>query len=195
MHHFIRGFFDGDGSITLLKNSNAGNLSFTACVDFLQELDTYIVKNLNIKPGGFSIDHRCDSRVQSLRYTKRKDILFIKNYLYQDSCFCLSRKKEKFEIIEEKLSLLSKTNMIEIKESYLSLNSISKVAKIFGCSNMFVYDKLKELYPDIIRKREISKEKEDLIIYYNSLGFSVKQISDIISVSTPTIHSRLNKLL
>jgi intein/homing endonuclease len=89
--HFIRGFFDGDGCISKIKNRNSHNITiFTASKNFMEKL----VENLNeieilsfvyVRNNGFAIS-----------FNKNEDILKFKEVIYKNSNIYLERKKSKF---------------------------------------------------------------------------------------------------
>ena len=98
MRHFIRGYFDGDGSIYYTKtkkyNYISPMVSFTGRYNFLLNLKEKLIP---------------ESTAKIMKY-KNKDIYYlilgginyiqyIYNYFYIDSTFYLNRKKEKFEEI------------------------------------------------------------------------------------------------
>ena len=100
MHHFIRGYFDGDGSIWKYrresKKSDDAGFSIIGSKMFITGLYNYMMsKNivLHIYP--------CKSNAELLvlHSTKRKTIKDVYEYMYEGSRFFLSRKKELFETI------------------------------------------------------------------------------------------------
>lgn len=77
--HFIRGFFDGDGSLHYLKGSNNFRISFTSgSKDFLEE----IKKELQVNP---KIATSNNGNCYTLQISGRKQVEKILNYLYKDS--------------------------------------------------------------------------------------------------------------
>lgn len=99
MSHFIRGYFDGDGSVYCHQDSGAGGVSFTGTENMLRgilnELKSvvptatkiYKYKNKDIydlKVGGFNCFKRCYE------------------FLYNNATIYLERKKNKFEEILNK---------------------------------------------------------------------------------------------
>jgi intein/homing endonuclease len=78
--HFIRGYFDGDGSLHYLKGTNNFRISFTSgSSKFLED----IKKELNII--SISLGHSKDTNTYQLQISGRKQIEKILNYLYKDS--------------------------------------------------------------------------------------------------------------
>ena len=98
IHHFIRGFFDGDGSVyTYNKNSkhkdkiytyNVINIEIICNKSMLKSLSKYLSKN-NIK---FRIKNSKTEYMKYLRIdTKKSEKLFYK-YIYKDADIFLERK-------------------------------------------------------------------------------------------------------
>lgn len=93
MRHFIRGFFDGDGSVWYSMKSS-GYIDTAACiacmsVSFLQDiLNELGFGNLSIK-----------DNPPTLNFYSKTNLLKLYEYMYSDGGFCLRRKKEKFELV------------------------------------------------------------------------------------------------
>lgn len=78
--HFIRGYFDGDGSLHYLQNTDNFRISFTSgSKKFLEDIQ----KELNITH--LSLGHSEDTNTYQLQISGRKQVEKILNYLYQDS--------------------------------------------------------------------------------------------------------------
>ena len=95
--HFIRGYFDGDGSIISTKKT----LSFTICSGssiFLQSILDILNFILRKK---YKIHKRNNQNLYSFLITNYDDIIKIQNYLFKDASIYLDRKKEKFDYINE----------------------------------------------------------------------------------------------
>jgi DNA-binding transcriptional regulator WhiA len=93
---FIRGYFDGDGSIH--KDGSGFRVDITcANQELLDDINSFFVEN-NIKSSNIMKDH---NNVY-IRYRSQASI-DIYNLLYYDNCLCLDRKKNKFlELMKEK---------------------------------------------------------------------------------------------
>ena len=90
---FIRGYFDGDGSISKNKFNNP-SFSITSNIDFLKELKKkFINLNQDIK----IYQNKKNKKIGELRYSGRGNIKKIYEFLYSDSTIYLNRKKERFE--------------------------------------------------------------------------------------------------
>lgn len=95
--HFIRGYYDGDGSITLSyqsKNSRKVVIQFLGTTDFLQNISKEIEKHVGIKEKS---PEDTQTKVKCLRYrTKQaRDIL---DWLYTDTdkSLYMKRKRDKY---------------------------------------------------------------------------------------------------
>lgn len=93
---FIRGYFDGDGSIC--KDSYGLRLSITSANrEILDDINSFFAEN-GIKPSALYNDHSN----KDIRFRTQASI-DIYNLLYYDNCLCLKRKKEKYlQLIKEK---------------------------------------------------------------------------------------------
>lgn len=93
LRHFIRGFYDGDGSLILNINKYHNCLNFTSgSLEFLVQLQE-VLKNVSITNGGISKE--TTHEVWHLRYGG-KQVHIILNWLYQDSNLYIQRKYNKF---------------------------------------------------------------------------------------------------
>jgi hypothetical protein len=106
MPHFIRGYFDGNGSIrksiiTRLTGREAGRIVVNKQLDFtsngrviLFEIQQELIKHdikLNLVP------HKI--KYHSLRINSLSEISKMYNFLYKDATYFLKRKKDSFEQI------------------------------------------------------------------------------------------------
>lgn len=89
---FIRGYFDGDGSI--YKDANGMRLSITSAnVEILNNINQFFMEN-GIKPSNLCDDHKN----KSIKF-RTQACIDIYNLLYYPDCLCLSRKKTKYLIL------------------------------------------------------------------------------------------------
>lgn len=77
--HFIRGYFDGDGSLHYLKGTNNYRISFVGTKEFLQDIQ----KELEVQT--ISIQKPKMGKHYQLQISGRKQVERILNYLYKDS--------------------------------------------------------------------------------------------------------------
>lgn len=108
LNHFVRGYFDGDGSISIPKkrpNMRRADMCGT-CDNLIREIKLLLEKN-KIKCPIYRI--RTDNRVAPLsvlEWVNYKDITDLKEYLYKDATIFLDRKKELFDsfnLVDKKL--------------------------------------------------------------------------------------------
>lgn len=93
---FIRGYFDGDGSI--YKDENGMRLSITSAnPEILEDINAFFEEN-GIKPSTLCKDHNN----KNIRF-RTQACIDIYNLLYYKDCLCLKRKKEKYlQLMKEK---------------------------------------------------------------------------------------------
>lgn len=100
LHHFIRGYFDGDGGITLIKpkdqNIHRAKISFCADKKLSSELENLLLNKLNITSKTIDMK-KYGHNILSVRFGKNEDIKRFYNYIYKDATIYLKRKKEKFD--------------------------------------------------------------------------------------------------
>lgn len=96
--HFIRGYFDGDGSI-MLPTSNSRNTVFKITSSNTKFL--MFCKNIFESLGCFNITiERFNNNLASNLIVKNKEsIMLIRNYLYKDSHYFLKRKQVKINSV------------------------------------------------------------------------------------------------
>lgn len=92
--HFIRGYFNGDGSIyrRILTNRNPSwHIVFCGHDNIIYNIRNYLSNKLNIafnKPS-------YEKGIFSVKWSSKKDVIALINYLYTDSTTYLFRKYEK----------------------------------------------------------------------------------------------------
>lgn len=119
MNHFLRGVFDGDGSIyTSLKNNNM-TASITSSPFFCESLSKYL-ENIGIKSYINSYKY---SNAKDIRMSVRMSVLFL-DYLYSNSNIKMSRKFNKF------IYYLENASKYSLKHAGGSAVSNEKVSEI-----------------------------------------------------------------
>ena len=77
--HFLRGYFDGDGSLHYLKSTNNFRISFTCgSVEFLEDIQKELGTSLSIR-------NEKGTNSNYLQISGRHQVERILNYLYKDS--------------------------------------------------------------------------------------------------------------
>lgn len=93
IRHFIRGFFDGDGSLILNSQRCHNSLNFTSgSLSFLYQLQDKL-KDISLTLGGISKEK--NNNVWHLRYGG-KQVHIILEWLYSESKFYIKRKYNKY---------------------------------------------------------------------------------------------------
>lgn len=101
VRHFIRGYYDGDGSIsTSSKIGNKyANISICGNKNFLLQMQSFMIKELGLNKTKL-VKQRS---VFSLRYGGRVQALKILNWLYKDSTTYLDRKYQTYLELKESM--------------------------------------------------------------------------------------------
>lgn len=97
IHHFVRGYFDGNGSIGIF--GKVKNVAFSVCSteSFLLTLQEILMINCNLNKVKLGKRHKDrDSDSYHLRYTGRFSCQRIREWLYKDATIYLERKYDKF---------------------------------------------------------------------------------------------------
>lgn len=88
--HFVRGFFDGDGSIA---NNRRLEVSMMSSPDFCQGLKTYLETTLNIK-AYLKKHHNGKNHVVA---TNLRASVLVLDHIYQDATIYMTRKRDRFK--------------------------------------------------------------------------------------------------
>lgn len=96
IRHFIRGYFDGDGSISLCKSGGRYNpiISITSSQMFIETLSNILTREIECTCSSYEKDN-----CSTLSFGGIHNIKKMYDYLYKDSTIFMNRKKEKFEHI------------------------------------------------------------------------------------------------
>lgn len=99
MNHFIRGYFDGDGCISVKKRNNRKStnsmtyqLTIAGKKEFLQNIQNWLVKEAGVNNIRLEIPKNNFAKV--LHYGGRINATKILNYLYKDATIYLKRKHD-----------------------------------------------------------------------------------------------------
>lgn len=96
--HFIRGYMDGDGCISINK-SGRPRLGFVGTMSFLSSIREIIGKELDIE-GGLYRRSRLDLfSICDLQYNGFKKVLPILTWLYKDAAIYMERKYRKYDVL------------------------------------------------------------------------------------------------
>ena len=93
IHHFMRGYFDGDGCITYSKTQRC--IEIVGSHDFLNGYESILLKVLNRD----SANKRGSAgNAETIRYNGNNQVQKIYNFLYKDATIYLERKFNKFNM-------------------------------------------------------------------------------------------------
>ena len=91
IHHFMRGYFDGDGCIAYGQGQY--RLSILGTSEFLDKYEDYILNILNRTNRN---KRRYNGQALSIQYAGTEQVYKIYNFLYKDATIYLDRKYNKF---------------------------------------------------------------------------------------------------
>lgn len=101
LHHFMRGYFDGDGCIYLSKKISGTNLfTVIGCKKFITKYKEVLCESISKEnTNKLHIPQNCNKGIASFFLGGNIQIYKIYKFLYKDATIFLDRKKEKFEKI------------------------------------------------------------------------------------------------
>ncbi len=97
--HFIRGFVDGDGCISITESCKTGRVDITSNELFLTGFRSYIEPKLGITLQKFGMKPGCKTNTRNVQIKKHSDLLSFLHFLYDHSTISLKCKREKYEQI------------------------------------------------------------------------------------------------
>lgn len=92
--HFVRGIFDGDGSIW--KSQERFHFSISGYLPFIDKVQDVIVKETGLNKTKLA---KRKHNYGDIRYGGKKNLSVLKDYLYKDATVYMSRKKNTFNLI------------------------------------------------------------------------------------------------
>ncbi|MFB6144946.1 MAG: LAGLIDADG family homing endonuclease [Candidatus Nanohaloarchaea archaeon] len=100
---FVRGYIDGDGSISIHKRKKGNTrliLRIIGNKQFLEELHRVIKNKADINPNS-KVRKESNADIHSINYSGRSYVPDIMRWIYYDGCVCLNRKREKWQKYKE----------------------------------------------------------------------------------------------
>lgn len=92
-HHFIRGYFDGDGCVYGSENNRTYSVSFVGTDEFLTEMQTVLFDELKLTKTAIK---KSKGKAYETAWGGIENCGKLFQYLYNDCTICLYRKLEKF---------------------------------------------------------------------------------------------------
>lgn len=93
--HFIRGYFDGDGSVSGNKQKQ---ISIVGTINFLKPLQQILMSELDFSETALDQRHKdINNEIRSLRYCGINQCIKFRDWLYEGSTIFMKRKKEVFD--------------------------------------------------------------------------------------------------
>lgn len=100
LKHFIRGYFDGDGCVSLIKSGGKYLDMFVnicSSLEFCESLKTFIESELNINCGIYKLNKKSNKNTRQLKIGGTQQSYKFLNWLYKESSVYLDRKYDKFK--------------------------------------------------------------------------------------------------
>ncbi len=126
IHHFVRGYFDGDGGVSVSsRNKNTQlNSYIVGTKDFLEKISEIFYKYSGVK-----VNIRKSSSIYIFAISGNKLCRLLYNYIYKDSCFSMKRKRYIFDKVFK--LLLNKESCLDYKSRYFTIQRSRKKIKVW----------------------------------------------------------------
>lgn len=98
IHSFIRGYFDGDGCVTIKKTGFSVVSIVCNSKIFLEEFANKLLE-YGIKTRPLNVSYRTQQPLYTLYISRRENQLKFKNFIYKNASIYLKRKYNKFMLI------------------------------------------------------------------------------------------------
>lgn len=179
--HFIRGYFDGDGSVSYKKDGSF-LVSLTSSPSFIASVTTIINDILSLS---VHIERPIKTKAHNLKIGGNFAAFIFLDWIYKDATVYLSRKQAKYilcsKIVRDKLM-----NCHEFYNIYSHKESMSRAAKCAGLLGMEFtmanYDGL-----------SVTREEQDAIISFYASGSSMRKTAKQFGCSLNLIKNVLSK--
>ena len=207
LHHFVRGYSDGDGCIHFRQlKSKRKDFAWTivSTNDFCQSLQQHLKNTLNVNCHLKNCDPTNKNTItKTLTVGGSLQLMKVFNWMYQDSTIHMDRKYDKYLQFQDQIN----SNPLQSKFSnrgcfnldsnliislYKSGNNKRKIAKLMKCDVKSVYQILKNngiatiKNNSVTRENTISSKSAEIITLYNN-GVSVKDIAAKFNCTTNNI--------
>lgn len=146
-HHFIRGYFDGDGwfTKTYIKRDKKYRITFGICGNLspMKKIERYLVEKCKTTGKPYIIKQR---NIYKITFAKQHDITNIIKLLYEMASVFLDRK---YELSKLAIQIDEESHLLHFEEKtlralYKKLGSYKKVAEKLGCCISSVANHIKK---------------------------------------------------
>lgn len=175
IHHFIRGYFDGDGSVCFSEKKNRIEVKIISNEDFCYALQNTIGQLCNISK--FYKYKVCETKYSKQFYTNigfgsSSSICNFYNFIYKDASIYLKRKRDIFDKFFNYKNYINNrvhpnrkyTKVVLIDKNNgntVTLNNVKEECMLFNLRNASIYQlikgKIKEYKNYIIKELELIK--------------------------------------
>ena len=97
LKHFIRGYFEGDGCISVSKEKKYTRVNIIGTKEFLDGLNNYLKSEVGIFTGSFS--QKKGNKAFALQFGGYREVEKFYQHFYKNCNIFLDRKLEKFDTV------------------------------------------------------------------------------------------------
>lgn len=144
LHHFVRGYFDGDGCISKVGIAEY-RIVILGTYDFLDRMRTFINDRI---PVDFTRPMKRGSGVYGIAICGTDRINVFKDWMYNESKICLERKRDIFEVVPKHRGASKHKGVYYIKARDIW------IARVYENKKMRTIGKFKEEESAAVRLRE-----------------------------------------
>ena len=162
LSHFIRGYFDGDGNITVFGSNKKGesraNITITGNPVFIGKMKDIIEEKLNVY-----INFYDKNTYANLKIERQKDVKKFLDWIYKDSKIHLIRKYDEYikfinsrdfnKIDCQEMYRILEENSDYIINKYKQIGNMSEIGREFGTSPTTITRFLKRHNVEIVNRR------------------------------------------
>ena len=165
MRHFLRGYFDGDGCISLTEEKN--RIDITSNIQFLADVKDYVLNTINVDFGKININKR-NNKIGNIQISSSLNMKSFLDYIYSNSKIYLERK---YNLYVKYLEIIKNKRQKKIdKLQDFSRYGTTYITDYNG--NTLTGEYIKTLSDD--EKHNIS---ESIIPYYREHGFPYPKLT------------------
>lgn len=156
MRHFLRGYFDGDGSVSIMKNAANWQAYFLGNLNFLNKLSDFLKLEIGVE----CLIHPQRNIFQYV-FTAEKCQKILK-FLYEDSSIFLDRKKELYNLIKDFKKYKTYIIYDQIQNEHIYIDNYEKFYQSLHTSGSKIYKTLKsrQFYKGFRLDKVIDNAKE-----------------------------------